>query len=1087
MAELDLAAPGNTPPDEMRPVERVMDEDGVWITKTRTRQSKSIDTATTPIEYIATGIYYRLETEHISDKIEWLVTSTRTIPGPYIYSRELIEAGATSAASIYRETKRRFVADSTYPFSGNAAIGTISVVILTNANDINAANTFSANDRVRFVGGILPGGINSTVLYYVLATGLTSGKFQVSLTSGGAAVTMTSNGSATTVYLTSANIAHQVVGKTAVVAWEQEETMVNGAGAVVSFPIYSKVEIDWKLKVYRITYRQEQAPPGTLPILSTTYGLGGVFKGASVNAITVTAAGSGYSTVATVAVAASGGVTAAAYAAMKATAISSYPSRGTLWSVNETVTITGGTGTATVLTVATLAVVSIAITSAGTGLALAQVLTLSGGTHPGGAATVTVTAASLASIARNASGSGHVIGDTLTLVGGTGTAATVTVSTLGLAALTVTGFGIDYAVNDLIVMAGGTSSIKAVITVTSVCVATPPAILSGGSGHSNGDVITCTGGTSSVAARFTVTSNSGGAITGVSVFNAGIFTVAPSTLTQSASTGGGTGATFNTLRYGIVGYTVSTVGSYTVAPASPTQDGSSTTSGTGATFGSAIYGVSTFALLTAGSYTGTLPTTFTSTGGSGTGATFNTPAWGAAAVTVATGGGYTVVAGSLTHASGFAGTPTWGIATATITTAGSYTALPPSGFVTATAAIAGVGYQPGDKLTLAGGTVSGSAAVLQVETTSGTKVATVSILTAGDYTAIATPRFTVSATTEGTSLVGTISVVTGTSIHDINATNSFAVGNRVRFSGGTVPGGLSSGILYWVIATNLSGSVFQVSLTSGGSAITLTSNGTGCSVYKQDSTTTSAGNGAEFTGIYKVVAEGTASGTGTGEQIILTYAVDAITVSDGGTLYDALTPPVVTVSGNATATATVTNIGWYLPDAVVVDGWIERNENKPTCWVTWVTMSTPPTRSRYISAPFTVPGYFWIANSGAWHNPPWPGYDFTSIDPRTGSWKCIEVCTYKLGAFLSSEINDTYNVTTPGARSKLWGIPSRTVHAAWQGSVSDGTYAELIAASTERGYFVSGNVGYFVVDVATRNVIGEIHELVTVLLEHPGF
>ena len=47
-----------------------------------------------------------------------------------------------------------------------------------------------------------------------------------------------------------------------------------------------------------------------------------------------------------------------------------------------------------------------------------------------------------------------------------------------------------------------------------------------------------------------------------------------------------------------------------------------------------------------------------------------------------------------------------------------------------------------------------------------------------------------------------------------------------------------------------------------------------------------AGNGAEFTATYRVVAEGTASGSGTGAQIILTYGVNTIAVDDGGTLYE---------------------------------------------------------------------------------------------------------------------------------------------------------------------------------------------------------
>lgn len=47
-------------------------------------------------------------------------------------------------------------------------------------------------------------------------------------------------------------------------------------------------------------------------------------------------------------------------------------------------------------------------------------------------------------------------------------------------------------------------------------------------------------------------------------------------------------------------------------------------------------------------------------------------------------------------------------------------------------------------------------------------------------------------------------------------------GSKVTFYGGTPPGGLTEGVIYFVIASGLATDQFRVSATSGGSAITLT-------------------------------------------------------------------------------------------------------------------------------------------------------------------------------------------------------------------------------------------------------------------------
>lgn len=79
---------------------------------------------------------------------------------------------------------------------------------------------------------------------------------------------------------------------------------------------------------------------------------------------------------------------------------------------------------------------------------------------------------------------------------------------------------------------------------------TAVAVNAGGTGHAVGDIIdiTATGSTSTEVAKLEVTSVSAGVIDGIRVYRGGAYTVDPTTTTgnaQSATTGSGTGATFN--------------------------------------------------------------------------------------------------------------------------------------------------------------------------------------------------------------------------------------------------------------------------------------------------------------------------------------------------------------------------------------------------------------------------------------------------------------------------------------------------------------------------------------------------------------
>lgn len=74
------------------------------------------------------------------------------------------------------------------------------------------------------------------------------------------------------------------------------------------------------------------------------------------------------------------------------------------------------------------------------------------------------------------------------------------------------------------------------------------------------------------------------------------------------------------------------------------------------------------------------------------------------------------------------------------------------------------------------------------------------------------------------------------------ATHTLSNGNRVRFGGTTVPGGLTAGRWYYVVSTATND--FKVALTYGGAAIDLTSNGTSVTITSEAGFTEDGGTKA---------------------------------------------------------------------------------------------------------------------------------------------------------------------------------------------------------------------------------------------------
>lgn len=312
-------------------------------------------------------------------------------------------------------------------------------------------------------------------------------------------------------------------------------------------------------------------------------------------------------------------------------------------------------------------------------------------------------------------------------------------------------------------ISGGASGTGSSITVTGLT-AVSATIAAGGSGYAVGNAITVVGGTFAPQATFIVSSVSGSTVTGVTLFGGGIYTAVPSN--PAATTGLGTGLTL-TIQYGVG--TASIVGGngWSAAPTASVTGGG----GTGATIGivlAAPVGLSTIPFAVAGDtdfgaggaavyYNGVLKHvvtdyTIVNVGGvasfqpntalaigtlfdarmippNGTLVVFSSPlaVVGAAVITYEAASQTTleVHLSALTPSSSFlVGVAANG--SSTLTKAIAVGGAQPS--------TVGVGYAIGDVLTIVGGT--GTAATCTVATVSNNGVASVTMLTPGNYSVL---------------------------------------------------------------------------------------------------------------------------------------------------------------------------------------------------------------------------------------------------------------------------------------------------------------------------------------------------------------
>jgi|GEM_PF-1672933 len=227
----------------------------------------------------------------------------------------------------------------------------------------------------------------------------------------------------------------------------------------------------------------------------------------------------------------------------------------------DTVSLAGGTFTTrAVLTVVNTTIAAISVNSGGTsGYAPGDTISLAGGTQTVQSQVVVATTTL----------NGNVANISLVNAGSGGTPGSYNVEGS-------TGLGVRFVIN--ITIGGGG-------TVTSI-----NSIVDGGNYTTNPTNVaneqlvnaTAWSGGAAVAARVSIQL----VVATISIVNRGSFTVNPpgATMTQGATSGSGSGATFNNVIMGPNVLTVSTAGSYSVIPADPVSQFATSGAGSGATF-----------------------------------------------------------------------------------------------------------------------------------------------------------------------------------------------------------------------------------------------------------------------------------------------------------------------------------------------------------------------------------------------------------------------------------------------------------------------------------------------------------------------
>ncbi len=234
-----------------------------------------------------------------------------------------------------------------------------------------------------------------------------------------------------------------------------------------------------------------------------------------VETYTVTNAGSGYSSIPTVAITGGGGSGATATARMKV--LTAPPAAaGTGYAPGDTVTLAGGTSTtAGVLTVATAKAVSAAINAAGTGYTANDVLTVAGGTSTS-AVQITVDTVDGSGVIQTAHitqvGSYTVLpSNAVAVTGGSGTGATFDLG-WGVLTVTVTTAGVYSVLPTNAIAQASTSGSGSGATFNATWGVASVVKTAGGEGYTSAPTVGFSGGSGTGAAATAVVTEEAGDI-----------------------------------------------------------------------------------------------------------------------------------------------------------------------------------------------------------------------------------------------------------------------------------------------------------------------------------------------------------------------------------------------------------------------------------------------------------------------------------------------------------------------------------------------------------------------------------------------
>jgi len=241
----------------------------------------------------------------------------------------------------------------------------------------------------------------------------------------------------------------------------------------------------------------------------------------SVSSISLTSAGSGYTTAPTVTVSApnvDGGVQATATATLSGAGVTAITlsAAGTGYTSAPTVAITGGSGSGATATarLSGAGVTAITVSAGGSGYTTASV----GFTEPqvaGGTtatATATISGGVVTAITITNPGSGYTSAPTISITGdGTGATATATIGTSTVTGITITSAGSGYLTSPTVTLTGGGGTGATVGSVTiGTSTVTGITIVAAGSGYSAAPDVTISGGGGTGAtATATITSGTG--------------------------------------------------------------------------------------------------------------------------------------------------------------------------------------------------------------------------------------------------------------------------------------------------------------------------------------------------------------------------------------------------------------------------------------------------------------------------------------------------------------------------------------------------------------------------------------------------